>query len=342
VNVLLLGSWKGCKLKHDLMNEKGLVILTEGTVLTEEHEEAINNHHLVITESDIEKPVFALGRISKEEKLVSNMTGEFYSIFQTVRKGGKIPIDEIRETVIPSIHNVSDQSNLFDILSSIQAKDDYTYRHNIGVGVISTMIGKWLGLIGDELSLLTLAATLHDVGKVKIEDNILNKPGKFTDEEFATMKRHTIYGYELLHNVKDIPERVALVALQHHEREDGKGYPSGLSGDRIDYFSKIVGVADIFHAMMSNRIYRAAMPLYQVMQQMTDDRFGQLEPSICNLFVQRMMNLAIGGKVELTDGRIATILLIHPDAPIHPLVQAGDQYYDLRQYVDLNVIRLIE
>jgi HD-GYP domain-containing protein (c-di-GMP phosphodiesterase class II) len=339
---LLLGLWKGYILKRDIMNDSGLVILSEGTALTEEHEEAINNHHLEITETDIEQPVLLHGRISKEEELISNMTEEFCSIFQSVRKGGKVPVDEIWETIIPSIHHVSDQSNLFDILSGIQAKDDYTYRHNIGVGIISTMIGKWLGLKGDELSLLTLAATLHDVGKVKIEDDILNKPGKFTDEEYATMKRHTIYGYELLRDAKDIPERVALVALQHHEREDGKGYPYGLSGDRLDYFSKIVGVADIFHAMSSKRIYKDAMPLYQVMQQMIEDGFGKLEPLICNLFVRRMMNLAIGGKVELTDGRIATILMIHPDAPIHPLVQAGDRYYDLRQYVDLNVLRLIE
>jgi HD-GYP domain-containing protein (c-di-GMP phosphodiesterase class II) len=324
------------------MNDSGLIILTKGTVLTKEHEEAINNHHLEITETDIELPVVVHGRISKEEKLISNMSKEFYSIFQSVRKGGKVPVDEIWETVIPSIHHVSDQSNLFDILSSIQAKDDYTYRHNIGVGVISTMIGKWLGLIGDELSLLTLAATLHDLGKVKIEDDILNNPGKFTDEEYATMKRHTIYGYELLRDAKGIPERVALVALQHHERENGKGYPYGLSGDRLDHFSKIVGVADIFHAMTSKRIYKDAMPLYQVMQQMTENGFGQLEPVICNLFVQRMMNLAIGGKAELTDGRIATILMIHPDAPIHPLVQTGDRFYDLRQYVDINVLRLIE
>jgi putative nucleotidyltransferase with HDIG domain len=336
------GLWIGYALKQDMTNDKGLVIIAKGTVLTGEHLNVIDNHCLQITGSDIELPVLEYSRVPEEEKLISNMTEEFHQMFQSVRKGGKVPVDDIRETVIPSIHQVCDHPNLFDILSGIQAKDDYTYRHNIGVGVISTMIGKWLGLTGEELSLLTLAATLHDVGKVKIEDDILNKPGQFTDEEYATMKQHTIFGYELLRKEKDIPERVALVALQHHEREDGTGYPNGLTGNRIDYFSKIVGVADIFHAMTSKRIYKDAMPLYQVMQQMTEEGFGRLEPRICQLFVNRMMNLAIGGKVELSDGRIATILLIHADDPTRPFVQIKDGYYDLRHYAELHILRLIE
>ncbi len=336
------GKWINCTLKRDIMNDYGVVILSKGTVLKEDYQEVIENHRLQVTVSDIESPILTYNLQPEEEKLISNMTEEFFHIFHSVRKGGKVPVGEIREAIIPSIHQVADRSNLFDILSSIQSKDDYTYRHNIGVGVISTMIGKWLGMNGEELSLLTLAATLHDVGKIKIDDRILNKPGKFTDEEYSIMKRHTIYGYEMLRESKYIPERVALVALQHHEREDGRGYPYGLTGDRLDLFSKIVGVADIFHAMTSKRVYKEAMPLYQVIQQITGDRFGRLEPGICNLFVHHMMNMAIGGKSELTDGRIATILLIHPDDPIHPLVQIENKYYDLRQYTELNVLRLIE
>lgn len=333
----------GCRVKHDIMNEIGLVILPRNTVLNDGHLQLIRKHRLQIIQSDIEMPILEhTTRFPEEERLISNMTEEFHSMFQSMRSGGKVPVGEIQETVIPSIHQVSDHHNLFDILSGIQAKDDYTYRHNIGVGVISTMIGKWLGIAGDELALLTLAATLHDVGKVRIEDDILNKPGRYTDEEYATMKRHTVYGYELLQATKDIPERVALVALQHHEREDGRGYPYGLTGDKLDYYSKIVGVADIFHAMTSKRVYKEAMPLYQVMLQMLQESFGALEPKICNLFVQRMMNLAIGGKVELTDGSIGTILLIYPDDPIRPLVQVGPGYFDLRQRPDLNVLRLVE
>jgi HD-GYP domain-containing protein (c-di-GMP phosphodiesterase class II) len=270
------------------------------------------------------------------------MAEEFRNMFHAVREGGKVPVDDIREMIIPSIHQVTDTPHFFDILSGIQAKDDYTYRHNIGVGVISTMIGKWLGLSGEELSLLALAATLHDLGKVKIEDDILNKPGKFTEEEYAEMKRHTIFGYELLCKENDIPERVALVALQHHERENGGGYPYGLTGEHLDYYSKIVGVADIFHAMTSKRIYKDAMPLFQVMRLMMEEGFGHLEPKICHLFVKRMMEMSIGSSAIMSDDRMATIIQVHDDDPMRPFVMVGDSFYDLRQYRDIHLIGPVE
>lgn len=335
--------WIGCRVRHDILNHIGLVIISEGTVLTEGHIELIEKHHLFMTDNDLDMPMNQWSRgPANEEKLVSKATEEIESIFHSVRSTGKVPVQEINETVLPSIHQVTDNPNLFDILSGIQAKDDYTYRHNIGVGVISTMIGKWLGLKGDELSLLTLAATLHDVGKVKIEDDILNKPGKFTDEEYALMKKHTTFGYDILKNMKDIPERVAIVALQHHEREDGRGYPYGVKGDSLDFFSKIVAVADIFHAMTSKRVYKDAAPFYKVMQEMVSEGFGCLEPRIVNLFVERMMQLSIGGRAVLTDNREATIVMVYPDDPINPLVMVGDSYIDLRQKPGLHLFKLTE
>ena len=170
-------------------------------------------------------------------------------------------------------------------------KNEYTYRHNICVGVIATYIGKWLGLSEEELSKLTLAATLHDIGKTMISGSILNKPGKLTELEYEEMKHHTIYGYRLIKKIPGLHPSIALTALQHHEREDGQGYPLGINGYHIHSFSKIVAIADIFHAMSSHRVYHEAIPFYEVIAQMKENVFGKLNPEILLVFLNKMMEI---------------------------------------------------
>lgn len=316
----------GSKIKRDVFNAFGLVLIPANTILDIGHLEIIIKHHITIDDHDVEYGQLAL---QSNDLLVYQATAEIKEIFQTIRSKQAIPLEEVNNNVIPTIYKAMEYSSLYGVLSGLQAKDDYTYRHNIGVGVISTMLGKWLNVGKEELRLLSIAATLHDVGKVHIDDDILNKPGKYSDEEYEIMKKHTTYGYEIINNTPGIPKRMALVALQHHEREDGKGYPSGIKGDQIDYHSKIVAVADVFHAMTSKRVYRNATPFYQVIQQMNLDGFGKLDPSICATFVQRMMEMSIGSEVLLTDGRRGRIIMVHPRDPVNPLVQIDNHYIDL-------------
>src|SRR5690606_32013384 len=161
------------------------------------------------------------------------------------------------------------------------------------------LIGKLLHLSEIELHWLTLGATLHDIGKVNIPSAILDKPGKLTAEEFSIVKLHTIDGYNMLKQMEHLPEVVPLIALRHHEREDGSGYPYGLRAHDIDIYSKIVAVADIFHAMTSDRIYHKAIPFYKVIKQMQEDVFGKLNYRVANCFLVEMMNKLVNKKVVL-------------------------------------------
>lgn len=328
----------GKRLKRELVNDAGLVFIPKHTILLPKHISYMETHGMKVSEDDVE-PV--PHKVQASEALVVHATEEIRDVFHRMRTNEKIPMDDVTESIIPAIHHASDFPDLYSVLSGLHAKDDYTYRHNIGVGVIATMIGKWLRLDKDELAVLTTAATLHDLGKVRISDDILNKPGKFSDDEYDIMKRHTVYGYELIKQTADIDPRIGLVALQHHEREDGRGYPHGIKGEDIQFFSKIVGVADIFHAMTSERVYKKAMPFYQVMQQMVEEGFGKLDPAICNLFVRRMMEMAIGGEVLLSNGETGKIVIVHSENPINPAVIVGDRYYDLRQHAELHIERLV-
>ncbi|TNJ59282.1 HD-GYP domain-containing protein [Paenibacillus hemerocallicola] len=326
----------GSKLIKDLVTENGVVLIPCNTILTREHVEFIDRHHIPLDLLELER----LPRDMTNESLIFKATEEIREIFHYMRRRGTVPIEEVQSSIIPTIHQAAEYPTLYSVLSGLQAKDDYTYRHNIGVGVISTLIGKWLKLSEADLGLLTTAATLHDVGKIRIDDDILNKPGKYTDEEYSLMKRHAEFGYEIICNTPGIDHQVALVALQHHEREDGKGYPYGITENRITYFSKIVAVADVFHAMTSKRVYKEASPFYQVMQQMLSDSFGRLHPVICNVFVQRMMEMSVGSEVTLTDGRKGRILMVHPGDPVNPSILAADEYIDLRKNHHLHIDRL--
>lgn len=155
------------------------------------------------------------------------------------------------------------------------------------------------------------------------------------------MKKHTTFGYEMIRDTVGTNHTQALVALQHHERMDGSGYPFGVLGNRITDFSKIVAVADVFHAMTSDRFYRKAAPLYEVLLQMEESVFGKLDPYICRVFINKLMQSMLGNEVELTDGRKGKIVMILATDPLRPLVNIDEDFIDLSKHRSLGIVRVI-
>ncbi len=280
--------------------------------------------------------------IKEITKEIDAATNHMKELFKDIGNGGKFSLEIIQENIVPTIRQAAEIPHLYHLFYELNEKDEYTYRHTICVGIIATMIGKWLNLPPKDLNDLTLGATLHDIGKAKISVEILHKPGKLTKEEYDEMKLHTIYGYELLKNIDSIHENVALIALQHHEREDGKGYPMGLAGHQVGYLSKIVAVADVFHAMSSARVYHQASPFYAVMKQMQNDAFGKLEPNIVLTFMNKIMNSLVGKRVLLTDQSEGIILMIDPYDPIRCLIQTDERLIDLRYSQNLQIEKVLE
>lgn len=317
----------------------------------------LNNMNELLSIAEIDKLIHALEskKTSKEHRTsfsnhkstsdISQKLNEgsrlFEGIFEEIREGGTIPIHEIEANIIPTIVQAAEIPHIFHLFEEMRMKNEYTYRHNICVGVIATYIGKWLGLSKKELSILTLAATLHDIGKTMIPISILDKPGKLTEIEYIEMKRHAIYGYNLIKRIHGLPQSIALVALQHHEREDGHGYPLGLKGENIHYFSKIVAIADIFHAMSSKRVYHEATPLFEVISQMKDSVFGKLNSTILLLFLNKLMETLVGKDVELSNLQTGTIIRIDPYDPLCALVKTDKEIIDLRKATDVKIVQVI-
>lgn len=181
---------------------------------------------------------------------------------------------------------------VFRLANLIETRSEETGQHVRRVSEVSYILGIDFGFSEKEASLLKSASGLHDVGKVGIPDHILNKPGRLNDQEFAIMKEHSLIGFELLKNSRwKLFELGALIALQHHERWDGTGYPYGLKGQEIAPEARIVQVADVFEALTHDRCYRPAWPIDKAVEYMHDMSGKQFDPNIIEIFKKRLWDI---------------------------------------------------
>ncbi len=286
--------------------------------------------------------------VSSEEKQqaikykVNQATEQIAEIFTFVREKNSLPIKEIERDIIPVINEAVEIPHVYYLFQELYEKDEYTYRHTICVAVIAGLLGKWLGFGQEKLRELELAGILHDIGKTMVPEYILRKPGKLTEKEYEEIKKHTVHGYQLIRDTS-LPDSISLSALQHHERENGTGYPFRLKGAQIHPIAKIIAVADVFHAMSSDRIYRNAEPFYKVIAKMNEDVYGRFDPAILLVFIQRLMETLIGKRVRLSDGTEGVILLNHPYNPLRSTIMTDHkEIIDLTRHKQLNIERVLE
>lgn len=200
------------------------------------------------------------------------------------------------------------------LVRTIDAKDRYTNGHSLRVADYAAKIAEKMGKSPEEQKQIYYAGLLHDVGKIRVPEDIINKPGKLTNEEFEQIKIHPVTGYHIL---KDIYEdkSMALAAKFHHERYDGNGYPSGLSGENIPEIARIVGVADTYDAMASNRSYRRALPQEKVREEIVKGMGTQFDPEVASIVLQMIDNDPEYKLKENTD--LSKTVLVVDDDPIN-------------------------
>ena len=193
---------------------------------------------------------------------------------------------ELKEAVEQERNRVEaiSMQTILSISNAVDAKDKYTQAHSNRVSVYACLIAEEIGWNKLQVEELRKIALLHDIGKIAVSDTILNKPGKLTDEEFAIMKRHTIAGGEILKDLT-ILDNVALGAKYHHERYDGKGYPNGLKGEEIPIEARIIGLADAFDAMNSNRVYRKKLTAEIIHDELVKGSGTQFDPELIKAFL---------------------------------------------------------
>ncbi|UCD37492.1 MAG: HD-GYP domain-containing protein [Fidelibacterota bacterium] len=175
-------------------------------------------------------------------------------------------------------------------LKEVAEHDYYTYTHSVNVGMLSIMLGKEVllgmkGISSHTMNELGVGCFLHDLGKCKIEDALFNKKGKLSVEELRDMHRHPAFGYEILHNAKQLSTEAKHIILQHHERDDGKGYPMGLKGEQIHYLARLCAITDVYEALTSERPYKKALPPFEALKVMKEEMVTPFNREIFNTFV---------------------------------------------------------
>lgn len=243
-----------------------------------------------------------------------------------------IAFKEVKEQIA---EHFNDNYKMIGCINLFKMADSYTYTHSINVALLSTLIGKWMKFGDTALDNLMLAGLLHDIGKMRIDKNILNKPDKLTDEEFEEIKKHPVYSYELLQDNKEIPLDVKIGVLMHHERMDGSGYPYGVYNENINDIAKILAVADAYDAMISERPYQKKRSPFEVMQLMQEGVFGKLDTKILLTFLSNIATYYIGTYVVLNTGEIGEVVAINPSCVYRPIIRVQDRYIDM--YTDYSV-----
>lgn len=271
------------------------------------------------------------------DNVVENLEIQFNDI---VNRSSDINVDRMLGQVDYLLDQSDNNYHMFDMLQCMRDYDDSTFMHCMNVAVISNMIARWLKFTEDEIATVTLCGLLHDIGKLKIPDEILNKPGKLTPEEYEVIKKHTLFGYELLKD-KHVEQAIKIAALEHHEKCDGTGYPHGKKSDEIYQFSKIVAIADVYDAMTAKRVYRDALCPFEVIASFEKDGIYKYETKYILKFLEEIANTYINNRVILNDGTEGEIILINRRDLSRPLIKTENGFIDLADKRSLEIKALV-
>lgn len=322
-------------LAKDILDESNnVVLLKSGTVLTEVLIDLLRERGITFVHIMQEKNALCQNYHSKVKA--------FRSVFEEARYSQKIRVNELHAVALGCFRDFICRPHSFSILKKLATKDNYTFEHSINVGILAGLMAQWLGFSKKEIHEAVLAGLFHDIGKSQIPLSILNKPGKLTSEEMAIMQQHSALGYDLVAGLDDIPLAVKMCSLQHHERNNGCGYPKNLEAEEIHKFAKIVAVADVYDAITSNRSYRKkATPFAAV--KIIEDELGKLDPVIGTVFVLNIRDYLIGSSVVLNTNECAEVVCWNKSIGSLPILLTTEkkQYIDLNTESDYKIIALV-
>lgn len=254
-----------------------------------------------------------------------------------VNEGTEMQTDELLAQTVLLFDSCKTSLELFDMLHNMRSSDDSIYAHSLNVALICRRIGKWMKLDDPLLDTLTLCGLLHDIGKLKVPADILNKPGKYTDEEFELVKMHPKFGYDLLKSLP-LDTHIKKSALSHHERCDGSGYPMGLTQDDTDDYAMVVAIADVYDAMTAARSYRAPLCPFQVIANFEKEGLQKYKPKYILVFLQHIASTYQNNRILLSDGRSANIVMLNQNKLSKPIIQFDDgNCIDLSTQSDLHI-----
>lgn len=331
---------EGSVLAKNIYDGEGRVLLKEGAELKKpvlEKIEALHIYTLYINDKYSEVIIEDIIKPEIRQKSIKKIRDVFYKLENTNSdkndyKESEKEFQSIYYVASELIDEILSKKNIMIGLVDIKSFDDYTYQHSVNVAVISLIIGIKLKFHKYELFDLCVGALLHDVGKVFISSEILNKEGELTDDERKIIQEHPKLGYDYLKGSYDVSVPARIVTLQHHERIGGQGYPDGREGERISILSKIVAVADVYDAMTSDRVYRKALPPNEVLEYIMANGGTQFDYGIVQAFSKVVIPYPEGTLIKLSNGDICVVVTVYSEMPLRPDVKVV--YSDDKKKID--------
>lgn len=355
--ILINQAVPGMVVAEDIYTKDGHLIIAKDTALTDK----------IITRlefySIIDLSIFSIPSVKSTDFLKEassyNETIKKSEAFQRFHLAYKNTVSELKQNLDSFITGEKDidtdkllseaneilsrcNSNIevFNMLHCMRQYDDTTYIHSLNVALICNIIGKWLQFSEEDLAVITMCGLLHDIGKLLIPEDIIKKPAKLNEEEFSTVKTHTIRGYKVLKD-RDIDPRIKLSALMHHERCDGSGYPYGFYSDQIDRFAKLVAIADVYDAMTCARVYRGPLCPFEAVTIFENEGFTKYDPKFIMTFLEGIVQTYVHNTVKLNNKITGEIILINKLELSRPVVKVGDKYIDLTKMRDLQITSFV-
>ncbi|WP_312561374.1 HD-GYP domain-containing protein [Anaerospora sp.] len=245
-------------------------------------------------------------------------------IYLMARCGRPIPLRELEQLAKEKLYPLLDRKGAFIYIHASGRADAYLYRHAIDVALLVGFIGRWLGYSEAEVRNLVYAGLVLDIGKAKVAFEIISKSGPLTLDEMELSKKHVRHSLQLLLGNEMMEKAILDGILQHHERIDGLGYPLGLDGNKISPFARILAIADVYDALVSDRYYRQGISPIDAVYTMMYEMSGYFDSHVLGTFIDRMRQQLVGASVELTNGATGKITFFEPFPNLQPVVTLED------------------
>jgi len=345
----------GMVVASDVYNRQDQLVIPADTVLTEKVISKLSIYNIYFVKI---KDEFVLHENKAEhsysEKVrKSEVFQEFHKEFdENVNLMQSVLSDFAKEEVtVDAVHQVVDEAiqmlneahgdvNVFDMIHNMRQNSDLTYAHSINVALICHVIARWIGMNPEQITLAFTCGILHDIGKLRMPPELINKTDKLTKEEFDKLKTHPIEGYNMLKNLP-LDKHIKNAALMHHERSDGSGYPIGMKGDEIDKYARIVAIADVYEAATAPRVYRKGLSPFEVFAMFEDEGLQKYDTQMIMTFMKKVADNYRLNRVRLSNGKEGEIVFINKQALARPTVRCGEEFIDLAKEKDITITELL-
>lgn len=344
---------EGMVLSEDLCTDTGVCLIPKGTKITEDLEKKVKRFRLMPIKVIIYDDSIAVEEVDKTEyhKGVDGLSApvrssyyeaqdEIKDVIEDLSLGKRVTAEKVEEIVRTIKNNIPDALDVLKCVDIVKSIDDYTYSHCVNVSMLASMLARWLGYSANEVEDIAKAGLLHDVGKVMVPKEFINKRAKLTEYEYQEVKKHVTHSYRYIENVEGLSRDIKMGVLMHHERENGTGYPLGAKSAQIHRYAKIIAVADVYDALISDRVYKQKIPVFKALKIILSDYENSLDISIANVFAERVLSNYINEYVILSTGEIGQIVHIQKQNLLKPIIKIDGVYVDMAKEKELEIVSI--